>query len=228
MINKPLGFSEPELDVPEQNEKPIEVEKVQDGPQNKKAYVEKIEEKTVPFEQQSRPELHVVMAQDDAYIADRIKSQPKNLDEIVYIKESKFAPNEHRLSLPKELREYEDRFAFRWINNKRRAIDDAMDLKGWLFVNRVSFKTLPNRLFTSGGAIRRGDTVLMFMPLAKAEALRRAPGEKSSALIKAQLSKGEGELPKGQSGFYKPNEGTSESDSIPADAVYPDGKDINN
>ena len=202
----------------EKPEPTIPVEKTQEGPHDKKAYVENLEA-------QSRPEFHVVMAQDDAYIADRIKAQPKNLEEIITTKETAYAIGKHRLSLPDELEAFADKIAFRWINNKRRAIDDAMDVKGWLFVNRVSFPNLPNRLFTSGGAIRRGDTVLMFMPLKRAEAIRRAPGEKSNALIKAQLAKGEGKLPKGQSGFYKPTESvTEEEPGVAGQDVLTEGK----
>ena len=189
------------------------------GPQSKSEYVEKQKE-AVPFvEQQQKPELHLVLAQDDAYISDRIKSQPKNLDEVIFMKEPISAPGEHRLSLPKELKEFEDRLAFRWINKKKRAIDDAIDLRGWYFINRITFPKLPGRLFSNSGAIERGDTLLMYMPLEKAERLRKAPGEKSSALVKAQLAKGEGKLPKGQSGFYKPTEGVTDDESVGSDAI---------
>ena len=194
-------------------------EETHKGPQNKEDYVEK-QKKAEPFvEQQMKPELHLVMAQDDAYISDRIKSQPKSLDEVIFMKEPIYAPNEHRLSLPKELKEFEDRLAFRWINKKKRAIDDAIDLRGWYFVNRITFEKLPGRLFSNSGAIERGDTILMYMPKEKAEALRRIPGEKSTALIKAQLAKGESKLPKGQSGFYKPTEGVTDDDSVGTDAI---------
>ena len=186
-------------------------------PDEKSDKVQSFEEKLV--EESKKPELHILVAQDDAYIADRINAQPKNLDEVLQMKEKKYAPGEHRLSLPVELREFEDRLAFRWINKKKRAMDDAIDLKGWLFVNRSTFSKLPGRLFSNSGAIERGDTILMYMPLKKAEAIRRVPGEKSSALIKAQLAKGEGKLPKGQSGFYKPTEGVTDDDNVGNDAI---------
>lgn len=214
------------------NDNPLKDEKLKESPkkhvEEKEEYVERIEKETVPFiEQQKKPELHVVMAQDDAYIADRIKSQPKTLDEVLLMKEKQYAPGEHRLSLPVELRQYQDKVAFRWINKKKRAIDDAIDLKGWVFVNRLSFKNLPGRLFSSSGAIERGDTVLMYMPLEIAKGIRKAPGEKSSAILKAHLAKGEEKLPKGQSGFYKPTESASDSDNVPTgEQVYTEGKDF--
>jgi len=196
-------------------------------PADKEEYVEKINKEAVPFVEQQKPELHVVMAQDDAYIADRIKSQPKTLDEVLLMKERQYAPGEHRLSLPQELRQYQNKVAFRWINKKKRAIDDAIDLKGWVFINRLSFKNIPDRLFSNSGAIERGDTVLMYMPLEMAERIRRTPGEKSTAILKAHLAKGEEKLSKGQSGFYKPTESASDSDNVPTgEQVYTEGKDF--
>ena len=171
--------------------------------------VDKIEDKKIFEELQERPPL-TIMSGEDVYVADRMKSQPKTIDEVLLVKERKFAPGEHRLSLPKELCEYQDRFAFRWINKKKRAIDDAIDLKGWVIVNKALFPNLPRHSFSTSGGIERGDTILMFMSLKKAEAMRRIPGEKSAQLVKDQLSKGEESLPKEQSGFYKPSNTSAE------------------
>ncbi len=46
-----------------------------------------------------------------------------------------------------------------------------------------------------------------------AKQIRKAPGEKSSAYLKAQLTKGTGKLPKGQSGFYKPEDTSEKEDA---------------
>src|SRR3990167_5755620 len=105
------------------------------SPETLKEDITKKEEKI--FEPQEAVPFQV-MAEEDAYIADRMKSQPKTLEEVFMVKERKYAPGEHRLSLPKELRKYEDRFVFRWLNKKKRAIDDAI-IKGWVLVNRRLF-----------------------------------------------------------------------------------------
>lgn len=155
------------------------------------------------------------MSEQDAYISDRMKSQPKTLDEVLMVKEKKYAPGEHRLSLPKELREYEDRFAFRWINKHKRAVDDAI-IKGWVIVNRRLFPQVAEKakhLFSTSGGIEKGDSILAFMNKEVAVQIRKAPGEKSSAYLKAQLAKGTQPLLKGQSGFYKP-EDTSEKEDV--------------
>jgi hypothetical protein len=168
---------------------------------------EKVEEK---LEAENKPIL--LVSEDDAYIADRMRSQPKTLDEVIAVKEKRYAPGEHRLSLPKELRLYEKEFSFRWINKRKRAIDEAIDVKGWIIVNRVLFPDLPKHLFASSGAIERGDALLAFMAFKKAEDIRKAPGIKSSEIVKNQLAKGSEPLPKGQSGFYKPEDTSSEKE----------------
>lgn len=155
----------------------------------------------------------LIMSDEDRYIADRLKSQPKTLDEVLMVKEKKYIPGEHRLSLPKELKVYQDKFAFRWINKRKRAVDEAIN-KGWVIVNRVLFPevaTKAKHLFSTSGAIERGDAILSFMKREIAEDIRRVPGQKSSAMIKANLEKGK-ELAPGQSGFYQPKDTSSEKE----------------
>lgn len=157
-----------------------------------------------------------VMSEEDAYIADRMKSQPKSLDEIVTVKEDKIAPTEHRLSLPKELEKHKDKFAFRWINKKKRAIDEAI-IKGWILVNRTLMPDVAKEakhLFSTSGAIEKGDAILALMPAQKAQAIRRAPGEKSTDYIKSHLSKGKQQLGKGVSGFYQPEDEGEATDGL--------------
>ena len=169
------------------------------------------------------------MSEEDAYIHDRMKSQPKTLDEVLMVKEKKYAPGEHRLSLPKELKVYEDKFAFRWINKHKRAVDDAI-IKGWVIVNRRLFPDVAEKakhLFSTSGAIEKGDCILAFMNLEVAIQIRKAPGEKSNAYLKAALEKGTRPLPKGQSGFYKPEDtGAKEDAGIEEGGGLQEGRDF--
>jgi len=176
---------------------------------------------TKPIEQsvtqEAEPERTILttMSQEDAYIMDRMKSQPKTLDEVLLVKEIKFKPGEHRLSLPKEFKEYQDRVVFRWINKKKRAVDEAI-IKGWVIVNRTNFYhvgTTAKYLFGPSGAVEKGDCILAFMSRGLAEELRKSPGAKSSALIKQHLEKGKQELGKGQSGFYTPEDTGEKEDA---------------
>lgn len=146
----------------------------------------------------------VLLSTADAYIHDRLQSQPKNLDEI----DVKVVDNEehkHRLSLPDELVSYEKKYGFRWLFKHKQAIDYACDVRGWLLVNRTHFSELPSHCFSVSGSIERGDSILAFMPIEKAELIRREPGEKSRAVIKATYDKH-----KDDPNFYVPKEGTDE------------------
>jgi hypothetical protein len=188
-----------------------ELRKNQD-PQPASATVE--EKKETAYSQENKPVLQV-MTEEDAYIADRMKAQPKTLDEIALVKAVRYAPGEHRLSLPKEFTKYENRFSFRWVNKKKRAIDEAI-LKGWVLVNRALFKDLSQKsghLFSTSGAVEKGDAILACIALDVARAIRKAPGEKSTQAVKAVLNKGKIPLEKGQSGFYKPEESDADSES---------------
>jgi hypothetical protein len=175
---------------------------------------------TKPIEQSvvenAEPErvIQTIMSEEDSYIADRMKSLPKTIDEVMLIKERHYKPGEHRLTLPKEFKEYEDRVTFRWINKKKRAIDEAI-LKGWVLVNRTNFYAVANKakhLFGMNSAVEKGDCILAFISKPIADGIRKAPGEKSSAIIKQQLSKGKDELGKGQSGFYTPKSSVEKED----------------
>jgi hypothetical protein len=190
-----------------------EWKKVEPKAQEPKAAVEEKAEDIVP-EQQEKPILQM-MSEEDSYIADRMKSQPKSLDDVLFVKEKKYSPGEHRLTLPKEFKRYEDKFGFRWVNKKKRAIDEAI-IKGWVIVNRTLFPDVSRNaryLFSTSGAVEKGDCILAFMNREVALQIRRAPGEKSNAFLKAQLSKGETPLPKGKSGFYKPEDTTEKEDA---------------
>ncbi|HRZ15227.1 MAG TPA: hypothetical protein P5110_06955 [Candidatus Omnitrophota bacterium] len=178
---------------------------------NKSTPVDTQPENPIVPEPQEAPVM-TMLSQDDAYISDRIKSQPRSLDEVFAVKERRYEPGEHQLSLPKEFKPYQTKFAFRWIYKRKRAIDQAIN-RGWVIVNRVLFPELAREkrfLFSTSGAVERGDAVLAIMGIHIAEGLRKRPGEKSRDLVKAHLEKGKQTLPKGKSGFYQPD--TSKED----------------
>lgn len=131
----------------------------------------------------------VILTPLDAYIHERARSQPKTLEDIEVKFEQVRKPGEHRLTLPPEIQAYENRFAFRWLFKHKQAIDHAVEQRGWTLCNKTLFAELPNHLFASTGCIERGDNVLAFMPLKKAEALRKQPGELSKAIISSTFDK---------------------------------------
>ena len=147
-----------------------------------------------------------LVSETDAYIADRMKSQPKTIDEVAMLKPKAYSPGEHRLSLPRELKEYEGRFAFRWINKKKRSLDDAIDVKGWVVINRALFPDISEHLFASSGAIERGDAILMFYSKERQRAYHAANALKAKRLRTStpMLADNLPSVEKGKAGFYKP------------------------
>ena len=120
----------------------------------------------------------VVLSDVDAYIHERMKGQPKTLEDVI-VKDRVVEEGVNRLALPREIKEFEDKFIFRWLNKKKQAIDRACDVVGWTLVNRFYFKRLPDHLFTANGSIERGDTILAFIPLKRGMELREIPGKTS-------------------------------------------------
>lgn len=149
----------------------------------------------------------VLLSQADAYIHERIKAQPKTREEIDIKIEQKFDPNHHRLTLPKELDQFMQKYAFHWIFKKEQAISEACDVKGWVIVNRTHFPELPNHLFSVTGSIERGDLILGFMKLDRAERMRKEPVLRSKEAVKSRLGAHDG-----NPDFYVPKDKTEEGE----------------
>ena len=148
----------------------------------------------------------------DAYIYEKIKSQPRTLEEIKVIEVgAESRPN--ILALPKELEKYCKDYSFRWINKKKRAIDNATNVIGWIIVNRLYFNDLPKHLYSPSGAIERGDAILAFMSRKQAERIRLKPAEISRERVQntpiqdLKKWKDRGER------YYKPDIGAAEDDA---------------
>lgn len=157
--------------------------------------------KEVAAEAKTDTQIHVVASERDAYILERVKSQPKTIEEIK-VQTIKDEDGRHRLSLPKELEQYKIEFAFRWIDKDPRMVSRALDERGWNLVTRQYFPTLPKHLFTASGIIERGTAILGFMPEERAYKLRTEPGRKSMERVKnlpIEKYKEDGE------NYYKPS-----------------------
>lgn len=157
-------------------------------------------------EQTEQTAPQVLVSHTDAYVWDRMKGQPKSLDEVDVMVVTERDPNIHRLSLPAEIKEYEGKYTFRWIFKSKRAIDDACDVKGWLLANRLYFPDLPSHLFTANGSIERGDNILAFIPKAKADALRNNNSERAKAQLDSLFNKH-----KDNPNYYAPSDKSEDS-----------------
>ena len=151
----------------------------------------------------------VLVTHTDSYIHERMKAQPRNLKSFDLKVEEKKTPGKHRLSLPDEFKAYERKYTFRWIFKRKQAIDEACDVKGWTLVNRTYFQDVPAFHFNVSGACERGDNILAFMAKKKAEELRKIPGQKSTDMINATLSRH-----KGNPNFYVPKGDEDEDGTV--------------
>ena len=145
-----------------------------------------------PNEEAAEPKLPeqttVLVSNLDAHIKERMKSQPQTLEEIK-MKPSMREEGIHLLSIPKELKPYQEEYSFYWLGKDKRKIDRGLDVRGWVIVNRTLFPKAPKHLFSVSGGIERGDALLCCMSKAKAEALRKDPQDKAKQLLDATLNK---------------------------------------
>jgi hypothetical protein len=141
----------------------------------------------------------VIHSEIDAFVMDRLKSQPKTLEEIDAVVVEKPKDGKHQLSLPEELDPYLPKYAFCWMFKRKQSLDQACDLYHWSFTNRTYFPEMPDYLFSARGVMERGDVVLMFRPKRIDDEMRKQPGIESLERIKART-----EAHKGDPRFYVP------------------------
>lgn len=166
-------------------------------------------EATAPVSSKTEmPTPTVLLSQADAYVHERTKAQPRTLREVDVEIEKKFNPDQHRLSLPRELDPHLKKYVFHWIMKSPRAISEACDLKGWVLVNRTHFPELPGHLFSVTGSIERGDLILGFMKATKAEKYRSDVALKSREMVQSRLGAHEG-----KPGFYIPKDQSEDDGS---------------
>ena len=161
----------------------------------------------------------VIMREEDAYIHERIATQPQSLEDLAKV-QVYTDTEKNRLQLPdyfeafshdctvanpkcrvhtwthdkeKNRWSYSNRgkFIFRWVKNTKRAIDVAMNVNNWAFVNRRLFKDAPTHLFSANGGVELGDVILFVLPAEQALKLRNAPGQRSTEILKSRMTKTE-------------------------------------
>ena len=208
-----------------------------------------------PVREADRP--MTIMTENDAYIAERMKSQPRALEEIeVVAREEK--TGQHRLSLPDYFEPFSydctmgnscshhgwkkekvmyglememdrwtqskhGKYIFRWLNKNKRALDQSINIRGWFLVNRSYFNDAPKILFSVNGGVENGDSILGFMPIARALQIREKPSKDSQDRVRSEAKKHEG-----HPNFYKAkldSERREGDDFAPADALQ-EGRDF--
>lgn len=168
--------------------------------------------------QKSEPEQRpiVILSELDAIIAERNKTQISNapaVEDIEVRDVDTLTESQHRLKLPKEVEAamLKRGLSPRWIFKEKRAIDNALNVIGWILANRVYFPELPDYLFSASGCIEAGDAILAFMPKRRAEQIRELPAKKSRELVKNVPAQDLSKWEQRAEHHYKPASGVAES-----------------
>jgi len=167
-----------------------------------KVDVKPVAEKIVPVQPEKQVQNIMVHSEVDSMVLDRLKSQPKTLEEIDVEVLERPKDGMHKLTLPVELEEYTKKYAFCWIFKRKQSIDEACDQRHYKLTNRTYFPEVPDHVFSARGVIERGDNVLAFRPMHIEVEMRKVPGLESTQRIKARTSAHEGDpnfyVPKGE------------------------------
>lgn len=167
-----------------------EVKSQESESKSEKSENEKSENEKSDQSQDSNDDKRVLLSTADAFVYDRMKAQPKTLEDVeLKITGNDKDPNYHQLILPSEIKAYENKFVFRWLNKSKRALDYSCDVRGWILVNRTYFPDLPRHMFTVQGSIERGDCILAFIPKKLAEEIRKEPQERSKEMVDSLFNK---------------------------------------
>ena len=195
-----------------------------------------------PIIEETRPV--VILSELDSYITERMKEQPKTLEEVASRVEmvERAQATHHRLSLPPYFQEQSADFQpkpgpyiFRWQFKEKRALDRALNVLGWTMVNRAYFPSAPRYLFSANGGVEVGDALLTFMPAKQAQAIRERPAKLSQERLESRMTPVAGEAdyvlmtnnPKDER-FYKPTlppESVEESETV-TPGVHVEGRDF--
>ena len=208
---------------------------------------------TAPAEQSNFNPV-VIMTEMDSIVSQRINSQPKSLAEIEEAS-SKILDLQgdevHRLSLPLEVEKFSfdctrgskcqvhrrdesgkilhrGKFIFRWQFKEKRALDHAMNVKGWFLVNKAYFPDFPRHLYSVNGGIEIGDSILSFMPFEKALKIREFPSQRSVESLRSRITPVKGRQGRmlmtgnpNQEHVYEPDMGAEESETGDGSAHQP-------
>lgn len=112
------------------------------------------------------------------------------------------------------------KYVFRWLNKVKRALDFSINVRGWYVVSKGYFHDAPKILFSVNGGVENGDSILGFMPVSKALAIRNKPNQESDNRVKSEEKKHEG-----HPAFYEAKlspERAEGDDFAPSDALQED------
>jgi len=150
------------------------------------------------------PQPAQVLSQQDTYVSDLVKEQPKTVSELRSLNDLKMRDI---LALPEECEElHRVKYRYRWLA-KNKNLEATLRSSIWALCTRDNSPYIKERRFKSHGAVEQSGMLLAFCAEDTGKVREEAPAQKSAALVKhytEDLAKQE------EKGFYQPDTGDTD------------------
>jgi len=159
------------------------------------------------------PQPAQVLSQQDTFVSDLVKEQPKTVGELRSITDLKMRDI---LELPEECKKlYRVKYRYKWLA-KNKNLEATLRSSIWALCTRDNSPYIKPFRFKSHGAIEQSGMLLAFATEDMGAMREAAPAKKSAALVKHYTE----DLPKQEErGFYQPDtaDGSEEGEGIEMD-----------
>jgi hypothetical protein len=163
-------------------------------------------------EESATPQQVQVLSNQDTFVSDLVKEQPKTVAELTSINELK---TRNILELPEECRKlHKVKYRYRWLA-KNRDLEATLRSSIWALCTRENSPYIKPHRFKSHGALEQAGMLLAFATEAMGAKREQAPADRSAQLVKHYTK----DLPKNEAqGFYEPtNTGGDDEEGLEMD-----------
>ena len=159
------------------------------------------------------PQPAQILSQQDTFVSDLVKEQPKTVTELRSMNELKMRDI---LALPEEcLALHRVKYRYRWLA-KNKNLEATLRSSIWALCTRDNSPYIKPHRFKSHGAVEQSGMLLAFATEDMGKQREAAPAHKSAALVKHYTE----DLPKQEEkGFYQPDtaDGTDDGEGFEMD-----------
>ena len=150
------------------------------------------------------PQPAQVLSQQDTFVSDLVKEQPKTVAELRTVNELKMRDI---LALPEEcLKLHRTKYRYKWLA-KNKNLEATLRSSIWALCTRDNSPYIKPHRFKSHGAVEQSGMLLAFATEEMGKIREAAPAQRSAELVKHYTE----DLPKQtEKGFYQPTESEGE------------------
>ena len=164
-------------------------------------------------EPSASPQPVQVLSQQDTFVSDLVKEQPKTVAELQSITDLKMRDI---LELPEECKKlHRTKYRYRWLA-KNKNLEATLRSSIWALCTRDNSPYIKPYRFKSHGAVEQSGMLLAFATEETGKRREEAPAQKSAALVQHYT---EGLSKQEERGFYQPDqsEGTHAGEGLEMD-----------